>query len=393
MRTTEAILRFLDSLGRASDGQFYLGLFHSLPRESFAVLAVDGDVVRDAPDALALDLRYLMQLELFPTLLFGLQDASGGSRLAHATATVLERSGVPCAPLSAEQGSLAGTIREVLGSGQLPLISFDDDSAPERRFELAAALLRELKTRKLLFVRREGRLGFRREDRISVVNLSTDFDRLCEPLVLPPEQVELLRVIRHLLWQPYDHRLLAAVTSPMNLLKELFTVKGGGTLVKRGGTIDVFDRYDGLDVDRLRQLLEASFKRRLARTFFEKPILRLYLEESYRGAAIVAPTPHGPYLTKFAVDAQAQGEGLGRDLWQLLARDYTSLFWRCRPENNILPFYQKVCDGMARYPAWHVFWLGAADDTLPAILRYALSAPEDFARASASVPRQKFEGE
>src|SRR4051794_35745470 len=106
MRHADAILRFLDSLGRASDGQFYLGLFHSLPRESFAILAVDGEVTRDAADALALDLRYLTELDLYPTLLFGLLDPAGAARQAHATATILERSGVQSQRVDADPATL-----------------------------------------------------------------------------------------------------------------------------------------------------------------------------------------------------------------------------------------------------------------------------------------------
>lgn len=377
MRHTDAILRFLDSLGRASDGQYYLGLFHSLPRESFAILAVDGEVALDAADALALDLRYLTQLDLFPTLLFGFQDASSASRHAHATVTALERSGVGHARMDAASPGLADDIRATVRQGELPIVVLDDDSTEAHRLGLVVRMLRELKTRKLLFVRQSGRIG-RREDRISVVNLATDFERLCEPGLLPSDQVEVLKATRRVLDERYDHRLLAAVTSPMNLLKELFTVKGGGTLIKRGGTINVFDSFQGVDRERLRMLLESSFRRPLDPAFLERPIERLYLEEGYRGAALVVATPAGPYLTKFSVDAQAQGEALGRDLWQLLTRDYQRLFWRCRPENPILPFYMKVCDGMVRYPQWQVFWIGMHHEELPRIVEYALRTPPDF---------------
>ena len=38
-----------------------------------------------------------------------------------------------------------------------------------------------------------------------------------------------------------------------------------------------------------------------------------------------------------------------------------------------------VCDGMARFPAWHVFWIGVPPSDLPATIDYAMSLPEDFA--------------
>jgi acetylglutamate kinase len=378
MRHSDAILRFLDSVGRVSDGQFYLGLFHSLPRESFAVLAVDAEVVHEALDALVLDLRYLTQLDLYPVLVFGLPDGEGAEADADATAKALEASGVSAARIGTEGAVPAELLRSAILEGKLPLVALGGRRDIDARFDLLAGVLRELKTRKLIFVRSDGRLGRSREDGISIVNLSTDYEALCAADALTPGQRLLLAEVQRLFAQPMAHRLLAAVTSPLNLLKELFTVKGGGTLIKRGSAIARQGSLEGVDLERLRLLLESSFGRRLRDEFLEKPVLRIYLEESYRGAALVQATPFGPYLTKFAVEAQAQGEGLGRDLWQAMQSDHPTLFWRARPENRILPFYLKTCDGTARFPSWHVFWVGTPLEALEDTIRYALELPEDF---------------
>jgi acetylglutamate kinase len=377
MRHTEAILRFLDSLGRVSDAQFYLGLFHSLPRESFAVLSVDGEVVRDALEALVFDLRYLSQLELYPSLVFGLLDDRKAAGHTEATVRALARAQVP-AVLIDPQADLAAAIRAAVQQGTLPVLALDPGTGLEARFEAIARVLEELRTRKLILVRRHGRLGRRREDRISIVNLSTDYERLLQNNLLPKDQVAILAQVRHLLCERLHHRALAAVTSPLNLLKELFTVKGGGTLIKRGGTIRRFEGTGEIDRERLHQLLESSFGKRLRPGFLDQIFARVYLEDSYRGAALVRDTPMGAYLSKFAVETQAQGEGLGRDLWELLAADYPALFWRARPDNRILPFYEKVCDGLTRFPRWHVFWTGIPPGRVARVIQYALDAEEDF---------------
>ena len=85
---------------------------------------------------------------------------------------------------------------------------------------------------------------------------------------------------------------------------------------------------------------------------------RIYVEENYLGAALLSPSPIGPYLSKFAVERTAQGEGIGGDLWKVITRDYASVFWRARPDNPITPWYAKQCDGLHRFPEWHVFWKG-----------------------------------
>jgi acetylglutamate synthase len=84
------------------------------------------------------------------------------------------------------------------------------------------------------------------------------------------------------------------------------------------------------------------------------------------------------YLNKFAVDRQAQGEGIGGDLWSVMTRDYPTFFWRARPSNPILAWYLKNADGVARLSDWHVFWRGLTVDQIEPAIRYALAAPVDF---------------
>jgi len=169
-----------------------------------------------------------------------------------------------------------------------------------------------------------------------------------------------------------------AMTSPLQLLRELFTVRGAGTLVKRGSTIARTDGFTGVDTPRLRALLESSFGRAPSEDFFDRPITRVYLEENYRGAALVLETPLGGYLSKFAVEREAQGEGIGRDLWQLVIADYPAIFWRARPSNPIAPWYTQECDGMARFPEWHVFWRGMPTERIEECIEWALAQPADF---------------
>ena len=100
----------------------------------------------------------------------------------------------------------------------------------------------------------------------------------------------------------------------------------------------------------------------------------------YRGAAIVHDEGPAPYLTKFAVEPEAQGEGIGNDLWQAMQSDFPSLFWRARPENPINSWYQSVCDGMVRLPRWTVFFRGIEPGKIPAIVARANELPSDFAQ-------------
>ena len=55
---------------------------------------------------------------------------------------------------------------------------------------------------------------------------------------------------------------------------------------------------------------------------------------------------------------EAQGEGLGRAVWQVMREQVPRLFWRSRRGNPVNPFYFAECDGCLKQPRWKVFWYG-----------------------------------
>ena len=88
------------------------------------------------------------------------------------------------------------------------------------------------------------------------------------------------------------------------------------------------DPWDQLDLARLRALIESSFGRTLAADYFERTTLHARLRQrelSCRRDPYWKRTcsmPANTYLDKFAVLDDAQGEGLGRAVWQVM-RDET----------------------------------------------------------------------
>jgi acetylglutamate kinase len=69
-----------------------------------------------------------------------------------------------------------------------------------------------------------------------------------------------------------------------------------------------------------------------------------------------------PYLDKFAVLDEAQGEGLGRAVWQVMRAENPRLFWRSRYGNPVNAFYYEEAEGCLRQPQWRVFWYGLDGD-------------------------------
>jgi acetylglutamate kinase len=261
------------------------------------------------------------------------------------------------------------------------------------RLNQLGALTKELDTRKVVLLRRRGGLqpllrgklelapGYflpTESGRISVINLRADRDGILAGKTLPKRDAELLAAAERLIELSQPTPILASITSPLNLLKELFTVKGAGTLIKLGSAVSRHRSYVHLDTERLRRLLEASFGRPLDAQFFDRTPLAVYLEAEYRGAAVVCHGTPVPYLSKFAVEPEARGEGMGRDLWQAISRDYPALYWRSRPDNPIAAWYDSVCDGLVRSPEWTVYWRGIDTAMIADVVETACAQPADF---------------
>jgi hypothetical protein len=372
MEPAEVVLRFLASVGNAGEAEFYLQLFRAEARERFAVIHVDANVARQAADAVALEIGFLASLGLTPAVAFGLLHAGEAAEHASSLRRRLELAGVPARVVPGE--AMAETAR----AGVLPLAALPEHAPAEDRLERLGALVSSLASRKIVFLTRAG--GFRVKGQLlPLVNLSTEAEALAAGRDLSRKEQALLGAARRLALELAPHRLTISVTSPLDLLRELFTVKGAGTLLRRGAVILRRRGLAEVDRDRLTALLAKSFGRPPAATFHAQDIRDVYVEEGYRGAAVIAATSLCPYLTKFAVEREAQGEGLGRDLWQRLVEDHPRFFWRARPRNPINAWYAKVCDGMIRLPAWHVFWRGVPPGDVPALVTHALAAPSDFA--------------
>ena len=351
-----AVLRFLASIGRPAEAELYLSLYRAERPESFAVIAVDADVLGVAGDALAVDLEFLAELELSPIV--ALASAEQAAQLAGGLARLAEASD----PAGAADIARRGRIPIVLVAG-------DGDLAG-----LAAAVA----TRKLVLLGPHGRMVRAGSgEPLSIVDLSAELAELEAPGVLSDAHRRLLERA-HALVDGVPHPMAVAVTSPLDLLRELFTVRGAGTLVRRGVPVTRHESLATVDQTGLTALIEGAFGRPLRPSFWQRTMGRIYLAGDYRGAAIVDSTANGAYLSKLAVDAPARGEGIGRDLWRALTRDYPALYWRSRLSNPIGSWYQEQCDGMARVDPWRIYWRGLQPIALPHAIAAACAAPVDF---------------
>jgi len=394
--TAEAVVTFLDSVGRRSEAELYLRMFRELPQESFALIAVETVPLAAQGSSIADQLRFLADLGLLAPVVVGLFEPA----MAHAAADRFSRRlaavRLEANIYRADVKGLADLVRTDLQNGAIPILVYEDPAETTLdRFHRLGDFAADLGSRKIVLVRQHGAIGANVDrdvelapqypllmggNGISVINLRAEFDLFRQRQLLSAEDMALLQDLQAVYERVTTPSLVFNVTGPFDVLKELFTVKGAGTVVRRGTSIAKVQRYADLDQARLQRLIESSFGRSLSPQMFSRPLLAAYIAPEYHGAAVLEPSPIAAILSKFVVDPVAQGEGMGRDIWQAMILEQPSVIWRARSKNPICSWYAWQCDGMVRRGYWTVYWRGVEPDQVQAVVDLMLSRPEDLIR-------------
>jgi acetylglutamate kinase len=416
--TRKTIVRLLSSMGSAKEIQQYLKRFSQLDAKRFAVVKVGGAVLRDDLPDLTSSLTFLQQVGLTPIVLHGAgpqldeelsaagieKQTVNGLRVTSPQALAIVRrvfqqqnlrlvealqsmdtratsvsSGVFTASyLDQETYGLVGQVESInlapidasLRAGSIPVIASLGETEQGQILNINAdfaanELVRVLQPYKIIFLTGTGGLLDGEGKLIDSINLSTEYEQLMQQPWLHSGMRVKIEQIADLL-QNLPPTSSVSITRPSELAKELFTHKGSGTLVRRGEKVQRYDSWDGIDLARMRELIESSFGRTLVADYFERTTpFRVYVSENYRAAMILLEVDGLVYLDKFAVLDDAQGEGLGRAVWQLMREENPRLFWRSRHGNQVNPFYYAESDGCFKQAQWKVFWYGLDDfDTI-----------------------------
>ena len=409
--TRQTIIRLLSSMASAKEINQYLKRFSQRDARRFAVVKVGGAVIRDDLEALISSLCFLQEVGLTPIVVHGagpqldarlasLQietQTVAGLRVTNAAVLTaarhvflhtnialvdaLQTNGARATSLTGgvfdadyldqQRWGYVGNVTAVnvaliescLQAGSIPVIASLGETASGQRLNLNAdmavrALIETLQPYKIIFLTRTGGLLDETGCLISSINLSTDYDDLMQRQWLHGGMKLKIQQIKEML-DALPQASSVSITKPDCLAKELFTHKGSGTLLRRGERVRIATHWDALDLERLRQLIESSFGRRLVDTYFAQTVLRCaYVSENYRAAIIVSDANGEAYLDKFAVLDEAQGEGLGHAVWSVMREQISRLFWRSRHGNYINQFYSAESDGCIKQHKWLVYWYG-----------------------------------
>jgi len=414
----QLVQELLAQLGSSREAQQYLKEYSGTNQARFAVVKVGGGILRDHLDELTSALAFLHRLGLIPVVLHG-----AGPQLDEALAEAgieterreglrvtteavmsvarplmyrenlrlveaLEVKGIRargiqhgvflCDFLDKENLGLVGEVKQVeldsiesaVRSGAVPVLTCLGESPSGQVLNINAdiatrELVWKLRPHKVIFLSPTGGLLDRQDRIISAVSLTNDYEALMkQPWVHSGMRLKLQQINEMLQQLPDDTSV--SITSASHLTRELFTYRGAGTLVRKGEAINTFKNPDAETLTRVKTLVEKSFHRTLRDDWFEHlddPLV--LLSETGRAAAIMTKGVDGiPYLDKFTVTSEAQGEGLGAAVWQVVRARYPALYWRSRNTNPITPWYFLQADTSDRSDGWVVFTIGVDDPAL-----------------------------
>ena len=430
--TQDVIARLLTNIGSRKEVEQYLRNYASIGAPKFAVVKASGAIIDGNLDALASSLSFLQRVGLVPIVVHGgnvqldraLAQAGIDApvvrglrkmtpvalevarRVLHETnlrlVEAIERLGTRVRPFTSgvlevrriETPDLGlvgeitavreGAIAQAAQAGILPIVAPLGETAKGQILlvhadAVARALALALKPHKVVYLNEAGGLTDERGLIRSAVNLAEDYEELVADPTMDAESRRKLIEINALL-QQLPPTSSVSVTSPDHLAKELFTHRGEGTLVRRGEKVSRHEGWSVIDTPRMRGLLEECFGRALDDGYFlEKEPYRVYLAESYRATAILTLEDGAPYLDKFAVTTEAQGEGIGGSIWQRMRKENPKLFWRSRAANPINAWYAQNADGLYKTDKWWVFWCGmSAFPEIQRSVERALAMPATF---------------
>ncbi|MBL8021926.1 MAG: hypothetical protein JNM27_19785 [Leptospirales bacterium] len=355
----------LGGIGRSEEYEFYLNRFRAFDSPCFCFLIPDLETIGSARASILANLEFLMKLELYPGILF-----SGVAASHSLTRDFISQANDIIRPIQLETNQVQSTATKLAAESRaahrIPAF-LTPELLLDRSILSLSSIAQRFHLLRLAGPIHNGKIPVPYADSQSLPQGVAMEDRaltqMAEAVVGEAGGLE---------------RLHISLCTPHQLLHEIFTVKGSGTIFRPMSSILHLKSRNDMDEARLIHLLETSFRKKLRSKNFLSDVTDVYLESNYKGAVLFEAVPCGNYLSKFAVSTQARGDGVAQDLWDALSRSQSSFFWRARRGNSIEKWYTRLADGFQRSGKWMIFWKNVEASRVPDVIRYCESRAEDF---------------
>ncbi|MBN2423107.1 acetylglutamate kinase [Candidatus Woesearchaeota archaeon] len=429
MKQYHFLLDFFNKVGEQREALMYLTLYKKTKEHQFAVIKIGGAVLHNSIDKIAETIAYIYQLGLYPVLIHGggpqIEEELSKNRINSkkingqrittekelpVILSVMKKMNIKLVNkinlCNGEAISFTEDIFEVedrkhpelgfvgdikkvntqlilnaINQKKIPVITPIGVDKNGQKYNInadcaAKHLITDLNPKKFILITSAGGILDKDKKIISYINMQ-EYKELLENNVINEGMLLKIQQIKELL-DITGNGFSVQITSPENLIKELFTIKGSGTYIKKGSEINVFKSFNEIDKNKLKELLEKAFSKKLKDSYLSEDAKEIFLEKNYKGVIVIKGVNDVIYLDKFAVIKEFQGEGIGRDLWQLLNKKHKKIFWRAKPNNEVNDWYAKKSTSMFKFDNWHVYCINLGLDESVSAVDYALNREESF---------------
>ncbi|KAF2872971.1 Aspartate/glutamate/uridylate kinase [Massariosphaeria phaeospora] len=423
-----AFLSLLGSVSSRREIDQYLAQFRSVSSQQFAVVKVGGAILTDHIDTLCMALQHLYAMGLFPIIVHGagpqmnklLLDAGvepefiDGIRVTDKKTLGIARKlfleanmdlvlklrqdwGIPARPITAgalqadyldkEKWKYVGNITKVnsrpiidaLKAKELPILcsmaETEDGQILNVNADVAAgALARSLEPLKIVYLSEKGGLFNGDTGKlISTINLDEEYDSLMQqPWVKYGTKLKIVEVKK--LLDDLPRTSSVAIIHPQYLEKELFTHTGGGTLIRKGESIQSVAKYE--DFEDVRSLRDALLRDResldsgdvidrFLNNLKGRPF-EAFFDDSMGAVAIVYPPANESefaQLSTFTTTKDAFLTNVADNIFDRMKTKYPKMYWTVESQDENLGWFKEKADGtLRREKEIFCFW-GPANPT------------------------------
>ena len=421
-----AFLSLLGSVSSRREIDQYLAQFRSVSSQQFAVVKVGGAILTDHIDTLCLALQHLYAMGLYPIIVHGagpqmnklLLDAGvepefiDGIRVTDKKTLGIARKlfleanmdlvlklrqdwGIPARPITAgalqadyldkEKWKYVGNITNVnsrpiidaLKAKELPILcsmaeTEDGQILNVNADVVAGALARSLEPLKIVYLSEKGGLFNGETGKlISTINLDEEYDSLMQqPWVKYGTKLKIVEVKKLLDDLPKTSSV--AIIHPQYLEKELFTHTGGGTLIRKGESIQTVTKFEDFeDVTTLREALLRDRESMDSGDVIDRYLNNLksrrfeaFFDDSMGAVAIVYPPSNDSdfaQLSTFTTSKDAFLTNVADNIFERMKKKYPKMYWTVETQDENLGWFKEKADGtLRRDKEIFCFW-GSAD--------------------------------
>lgn len=372
-KTLELIL---ESIGRPEEVDYYLKKFKSKGKSNyFCIIIPDADVLKENFDHFAISLEILFKLELIPIILISFPKQES-FRNECFTKDIYMCYYLDNLDKNKQKLSELFKIRNkkilvIFFTGFLiDFINSFYQFLPERiHFVRNRGFIKDPNKQSLYIL---NALDFKipKSKKIELQN-SNELDFIFE------EDIGVY-ILASYLYSNYNYYHIS-ITSPFMLLKELFTVKGSGTLIRKPSQIRHIKREEVTNelLIKIQTIIENCFQKKVKQKAFQN-FTDIFIDAEEKSLILLEKKEFGYYLSKFAVTLEARGRGVAQDLWNELQKRNFSLFWKTNQKNSIKKWYEKISDGFYKLDPYLIFWKNIFYKDIPKIIDFIRERGSDF---------------